>query len=303
MNLLEEIRHGLANLEKSGRMLPIDTLPQAAPAWIFWEGDLFGVAIELPDDRQVVEVFTGAKLVTVERLINGETRRLLRLESSIQSLRNEFAVVCAHMVEPGPDNRSRAELISDPLTWWQRWRHLLGNAIVTQTIYDTLAELLAIERLLERGEKVEWRGPSGGVVDIDTPSAGYEVKSTISRYDSRVHVSGQFQLALSSSKPLNLLHYRFEPTASGESIDSMCVRLIDAGFAAEQLESSLTRCGLEAGCSARRETFTVLESRLFPVDNAFPRITPESFAKGVLPSGVVHIEYQVDLAGFAHEPF
>jgi hypothetical protein len=207
------------------------------------------------------------------------------------------------MVTPGTDGAERAQLLADPLDWWEKWRHLLGNAVVNQTSYATLAELLAVEQLLASGEEAEWRGPLGGSVDIVTPSAGYEVKSTVSRYDSRVHVSGQFQLAISESRPLYLLHYRFEPAASGDSINTVCGRLVSAGITASLLENLLVRCGLEAGRSARDEMFTVLESRSFPVNNAFPRITPKSFVGGTLPSGVIHIEYQVELSGLAHEPF
>jgi hypothetical protein len=303
MDVLNEIRLGLANLDASGRMLPITALPVTAPAWIFREDAVFGVAVELPDGLQVAEGFAGARLVTADRLVDGEPRRLLRLESSIEALRNEFAVVCAQMVTPGPDGVMRAALVSDPLGWWERWRHLMGNAMISQTAYATLGELLALERLLGRGEQVEWRGPLGGSIDIATRSGGYEVKSTVSRYDSRVHVSGQFQLALVGNRPLSLLHYRFEPTASGESVNSVCSRLVAAGYPALTLEDLLARCGLEAGCAARNETFTLLESRFFPVDAAFPRITPASFAGGTLPAGIVHVEYQVDLSGLAHEPF
>jgi hypothetical protein len=152
-------------------------------------------------------------------------------------------------------------------------------------------------------EQVEWRGPAGGSIDLVTPSAGYEVKSTISRYDSRVHIAGQFQLALSTSKTLNLVHYRLEPSSVGESVNSVCSRLIESGFDVEKLESLLMRCGLEAGCSARAEKFNVLDSRVFPVDDAFPRITRNSFLGGKLPPGVVHIEYQIDLTGLTCEPF
>jgi hypothetical protein len=303
MDVLEEIRHGLANLDCSGRMLPITTLPSTAPAWVFREDAVFGVAVALPDGPQVAEGFAGAKLVTADRLVDGTPNRLLRLESSIEALRNEFAVVCAQMVTPGQDGAMRAQLVASPLAWWERWRHLLGNAMVSQTSYSTLGELLAIESLTKRGEQVEWRGPLGGSIDIVTQSADYEVKSTISRYDFRIHVAGQFQLALSGNRPLNLLHYRFEPSGTGDSVNSVCCRLVAAGFPAAVLEDLLTRCGLEAGCAARFETFTLLESRLFPVDDAFPRITPESFATGTLPSGVVQVEYQVDLTGLAQQPF
>ncbi|MCW8275512.1 PD-(D/E)XK motif protein [Pseudomonas sp. PCH199] len=303
MDLLSEIRQGFANLDHSGRMLPIEALPDTCPAWIFREGGVFGVAIELHVDISLSEGFAGAHLRTVERLVEGQVRRFLRLESSTEWLRNEFGVICEHMVAAGKENVTRQELVGDPLSWWERWRHLMGNALVNRSSYDTLAELLAIEKLIDQGLNFDWRGPFGGAVDIHTDAAGYEVKSTISRYDTRIHVSGQFQLALSSGKPLNLLHYRFEPATSGDSIDAVCKRLIDAGVSKKLLEDALLRCGLEAGCSARKESFNVLEALLFHVNADFPKITPDSFLAGVLPAGVVHVEYQVDLSGLAHQQF
>jgi len=304
MDVLKEIRHGLANLDANGRILAITALPHSAPAWVFREDGAFGVAIELPDGPQVAEGFAGAKLRTVDRVVKGKPCRLLRLECSIEALRNEFAVVCAQMVSPGDDCALRVALTVDPLGWWERWRHLLGNAVVTQTAHGTLGEMLALERLLAKGEQVEWRGPLGGTVDLVTPTARYEVKSTVSRYDSRIHVAGQFQLALSDSKPLALLHYRFEPSPLGSmSIDSVSNRLVAAGMTRDHLEGLLIRCGLEAGSSVRKEMFDLLDCRLFPVDAAFPRITPASFGGGALPAGIVQIEYQVDLSGLANEPF
>jgi len=303
MYVLEEIRRGLAHLDDSGRMLPIATLPATAPAWVFREGTTFGVAVELESGELVAEGFAGARLATADRLIDGVARRFLRLESWILALRNEFAVVCAQMVDSGSDGAARAELLADPVAWWERWRHLLGNALTTQPTYGTLAELLAIERLLAAGEEVDWRGPLGGTVDLVTATAGYELKSTLSRYDSRIHVSGQFQLALADVRPLSLVFYRFEPGPSGESINGVCQRLVAAGMAAALLDGLLTRCGLEPGCSARNETFAVLESRMYPVNADFPRIVPSSFKDGALPPGIVHIEYQVDLSGLISVPF
>jgi len=303
MDVLEEIRRGLAHLDDSGRMLPITALPPTAPAWVFREEDTFGVAVELADNRLVAEGFAGARLATTERVIDGASRRLLRLESSIKALRNEFAVVCAQMVEPGKHDETRAALLADPAAWWERWRHLLGNAVTSRTSYGALAELLTFERLLEQGHQVDWRGPLGGTVDLVTAAGGYEVKSTLSRYDSRIHVSGQFQLALTESRRLSLVHYRFEQATRGESINGVCQRLVDAGVDAELLDGLLSRCGLEPGCSLRNEAFTVLEARLYQVDTNFPRIVPSSFAGGTLPPGVVHVEYQVDLSGLTSAPF
>lgn len=296
-DLLKEIQGGFANLDQSGRMLPIKTMPALCPAWVFREGDRFGVAVECSAPLEISEVFAGARLRTVERVIAGQQRRFLRLESSIEWLRNEFGVICEHMVSVESGTAARQALLADPLVWWERWRHLLGNALVDKHGYDVLAELLALETLVIGGCSCEWSGPFGGVVDIRTPTTDYEVKSTISRYGSVINISGQFQLAASSGKPLQLIHFRFEPVDEGLSIDLVCDRLVALGIDAALLEGALQRLGMEAGCSARKEAYNLLEALSYSVDDSFPRITPASFRGGVLPAGVVQFEYSVDLSG------
>lgn len=296
-DLLKEIQEGFANLDQSGRMLPIKAMPAAFPAWVFREGDRFGVAVECSELLEISEGFAGARLRTVERVVAGQHRFFLRLESSIEWLRNEFGLICEHMVSVKSGAAVRQALLADPLIWWQRWRHLLGNALVDKHGYDVLAELLALEALVIKGATFEWSGPFGGVVDIKTPATDYEVKSTISRYGAMVNISGQFQLAASSGKPLQLLHFRFEPVDDGLSIDLVCDRLIALGVDAAMLEGALQGLGMEAGCSARKDAFNLLEARSYTVDDSFPRITPASFIGGVLPVGVVQFEYMVDLSG------
>ena len=296
-DVLKEIQEGFANLDPSGRMLPIKALPATCPAWIFREGDTFGVAVECSEPLDISEGFAGARFRTVERVVAGQHRRFLRLESSLEWVRNEFGLICEHMVSAGSDTAVRQALLANPLAWWQRWRHLLGNALVEKHGYDVLAELLALETLVIKGTAFEWSGPFGGVVDIKTPATDYEVKSTISRYGTVINISGQFQLATSSGKPLQLVHFRFEPVNDGLSIDHVCDRLIARGVDAAMLEGALRRLGMEAGCSARKEGYNLLEARSYTVDESFPRIAPANFIGGVLPAGVVQFEYAVDRSG------
>jgi len=300
-DLLKEIQEGLANLDQSGRMLAIKMLPSEYPAWVFRDDGKFGVAVECSESLQISEGFAGARLRTVNLVMEGRQRRFLRLESSMEWLRNEFGMICEHMVSVESGVAIRAALLDDPLVWWQRWRHLLGNALVDKLGYDVLAELLAVEALVIKGIAFEWSGPFGGVVDIKTSAIDYEVKSTISRYGSVITVSGQFQLAASSGKPLQLNHFRFEPVDDGLSIDLVCDRLIALGVDANTLESALQRLGMEAGCSARKEQYNLLEARSYSVDSSFPRIVPESFVGGALPAGIVQLEYKVDLSGLASQ--
>ncbi|WJD72333.1 PD-(D/E)XK motif protein [Pseudomonas asiatica] len=302
-DLLKEIQEGFANLDQSGRMLPIKAMPAECPAWIFRESDSFGVAVECSESLEISEGFAGARLRTVERIVTGQNRRFLRLESSMEWLRNEFGLICAHMASVGHGNDARSALLADPLAWWERWRHLLGNALIDKHGYEVLAELLALETLVTKGNTYEWSGPFGGVVDIKTLATDYEVKSTISRYGTIINISGQFQLAASSGKPLKLVHFRFEPVNDGLSIDLVCDRLIALGVDAAMLEGALQRLGMEAGCSARKESYNLLEVRSYTVDDNFPRITPASFKSGVMPTGVVQLEYGVDLSGLTSQQF
>lgn len=303
MDLLEEIRIGFANLNARGGMLEIAALGPLYGAWVFREDGAFGVAVAVSEQSIVSERFAGARLVTVDRIMFGTRFHLLRLECSIQSLRNEFAVICAQMVAPGEQGVLRRALLADPLNWWNTWRQLLGNAAVNRRAFSVLGELLAFERLCQIGEQPEWRGPKDGTVDLDTTLAGYEVKSTVSRYDSTVHVTGQFQLATSSLKKLYLVHQRFEPASNGDSIDAVVDRLAARGTNRKIIEDLLSLEGFEAGCAARLESFSLIESRLFLVDDKFPRITQQNFVDGIIPKGIVRVEYQIDLAGLAYSPF
>ena len=71
-DLLKEIQEGFANLDESGRMLPIKAMPVECPAWVFREGDIFGVAVECSEPLEISEGFAGAKLRTVERVVAGQ---------------------------------------------------------------------------------------------------------------------------------------------------------------------------------------------------------------------------------------
>ncbi len=303
MELLNEIRTGMASLDTGGSMLRLQSDMDGFTAWVFREDDSFGVAVPVPEHICVSERFAGARLVTVDRVVSGVLRRLLRLESSSYALRNEFAVVCSQMVDPGHGGAARNALLADPRGWWQNWRQLLGNAVVNVTAYSVLGEMLALEHLLVQGLKPAWKGPASGSVDIETPGAWYEVKSTLTRYDMHVHVAGQFQLAAPEGTDLYMVHQRLEPSPEGESVHAVAGRLTALGADRGRLEQLLEMCSLEPGSSARTETYRLLDSRLFAVDASFPRITPDSFAGGALPAGVVKVEYMVDLSGLAHTAF
>jgi hypothetical protein len=299
----DEIRRGFANLPTASRV-PLASTGEYV-SWVHRSPLGYGVAVPLPGEVEFYEEFASAKLYSTTRLADagGEQISLLRLECNSEPLRNQFALICAEFVDPGADGRRRAALVANPEEWWARWRELLGNVVREQNPYAVLAELLTYEHLLASGEAVLWGGPDAASHDVEGATASYEVKATITRYSSAVHIAGEHQLTPTGKKPLFLVHWRFEPGSGSQSIDSLMERLRKAGHDVGPIEAALENLGLRPGTIGRAKTYNILESRRFRVDARFPRITPASFAGGVMPAAVHSIEYQVDLSGLEAEAF
>jgi hypothetical protein len=124
----------------------------------------------------------------------------------------------------------------------------------------------------------------------------YEVKSTLSRYDKIIHITGQFQLQ-NTAKRLFLYFCRFEKNLNGISIDDIVDRLVNEhGESRDEINGKLNQLGYSIGNSARKEKYQIHEILKYPVDEHFPRITPELFKKEILPVGIKQLSYDVDLS-------
>jgi hypothetical protein len=298
-SLVLEIRDAFANLTP-GKRARLSSLPVEYPAWVYsGTANVWGVAIAAGTLPHISERFSSARLYTE----GGAGAQELRLECGGGGYRNEFAVVCAQFLEPGLNEDDRGLLLGHPSGWRKRWRELLGNAIKQKRPYGVIGELLAFERLLAAGEDPEWLGPVSNSHDIEAKAASYEVKSTVSKYSSTFHVASQYQLRETEGKELSIVHQRFEPSPSGHSIDSVVARLKSAGHDITQVESALSRLGYELGSSDRKLTYQLLQSTQYIVGAGFPRITDSDFVGGLVPNGVIALEYDVDLAGVPGTPF
>lgn len=298
LDLVSEIREGFANLPPGGRG-NLYSLPAQYPGVVYVTHEAWGVAIAAPEALVVSERFSGARLYTAE--LGGRSE--LRLECEGRDLSYEFAVVCAQFLEPGSSGIERSRLIEKPRDWWSRWRELLGNAVRQSKPYSVLGELLALELLVRRGEAPEWLGPSTNSHDIESSDASYEIKSTISKYSSVIHVAGQHQLREIKGKKLFIVLQRFEPSSSGECIDAAVERLRVIYPKIDAIERSLKRLGYERGSGDRAATYQLLSSTKYLVDQGFPRITLANFVGETLPKGIGSIEYDVDLSVIEGVPF
>lgn len=297
--ILDELRQFFASQMKGAVLLT--TLPDDYPAYAIRLPEGFGVAVLWDGEATVSEHFANAHFGSKAMLLAGEEKKFLLLTSYREELRNEFACVCAQFVDPGLDGADRKALLGNPLSWWKDWKTLLGNVISDKAPYSIMCELLALEHVRTFDPEAEWTATKSGTHDIESPTHGYEVKSTIRRYGADVTISGQFQLL--APKPLDLYFCRVEESPSGISINDMVGRLVASGYDEGLLEHQLATQGYEQGASSRDKAYSILERRMYHVDDSFPKITENSFKGDVFPHGVKQITYTVDLETVEHLPW
>lgn len=300
MELLNEIRDTLATV-RPGKAIKLESLDIDCPAWAVRFENEYGVAVPLEQDIEISEHFSSARIWNTKIQPEGTEKNLLMLTCSDESLRIEFASVCAQFVEPGPNLSNRKVLCLDPVAWWKKWRLLLGNSVKEKKAYSVIGELLAYENLLKKGQTPVWMGPDAASHDIELEDSSFEVKSTIGRYSSLVTISGQHQLQNLLGKSLALVFYRFEASPYGFSINDIVNRISANKQCTEELNVKLSKIGYEPGATARNEKYSVLEKRKYVVNDEFPKITAESFTGGRMPDAVVQISYTVDLSSLSYE--
>lgn len=293
MFLLEEIRECFASKEKGA--IKLKNLQVPYTGWYIRTEEGYGVAIPCSSEVEVSEYFANSKIQTREMIINSENIYVLLLSCINDDYAYEFASVCAEFLEPGENGIARASLINDPVSWWKRWKELLGNSARDKRVYDVIGEMLVYEHLLKCGKNVVWGGPDSRTHDIEGVDESFEVKSTIRKYGYTITISSQYQME--SDKPLYLFYCRLEESRLGDSINDIKERLLLLGCNDCEIEKKLSCLGLEKGRSIRNKKYKMLEALAYPVDDKFPKIIRESFKDNEYPERVLQITYTINLEG------
>lgn len=299
MDLLQEIRELFA-VTKKNRAISISSISKEYPAWVLRYDDWFGVGIPFTDEQMVAERFSNVKLWSDTIIVGGDEVPLLLLSSNVESLRYEFATICAQFIDPGKDGVYRLELINNPTDWWRKWKSLLGNSVRDKETYSVLGEMLVYEKLMDMGQSPSWSALKRATHDIELKNSSYEIKTTISRYDMIVTINSQFQFQ-DTEKEVFLVFCRFEPSSLGVSIDDVLERLVSKGVNRGILNDGLEGLGLEKGCSARVEKYKLLEMKKYKIDEHFPLIHSKSFKNNQYPEHVRQIIYKIELSGLKYE--
>lgn len=293
MFLLEEIRECFASREKGA--IKFKNLQVPYTGWYIRTEEGYGVAVPCSSEVEVSEYFANSKIQTREMIIDAEEVYVLLLSCINDDYAYEFASVCAEFLEPGKNGIARASLINDPVSWWKRWKELMGNSARDKKVYDVIGEMLVYEHLLKSGKNVVWGGPDSRTHDFEGESESFEVKSTIKKYGYTTTISSQYQME--SDKPLYLYYCRLEKSRLGDSINDIKERLLLLGCNDSEIEKKLSGLGLEKGRSIRNEKYKTLETLIYPVNDNFPKVIRESFKDDKYPERVLQITYTINLEG------
>lgn len=293
METIQKIRNGFAYFRTSAKRS--NTLKEEY-YWIVKIDGMQGVAIEIPLDKSVNEQFASISYYTKDYIIGGVEYHLLMLLSNNQNLHNDFAYICASFLEKALDAEEYQGIQKNPISWWHTMKELVGNTNIERATYSVLAELLSYYYFLKHKKEVSWLGQSGASIDFECNDGSYEIKSTIARYGSQVTINSQYQL-----KANFLMHYRFEPSTNGISIQNVVKGLIGEGIKEQEIESVLKKLDFPVGSEIRTKTYKILEIIKYKIDDNFPKLTLESFKNNKLPEHIIGLTYTVELEGLSGE--
>lgn len=252
-------------------------------------------------------IFTTRGLTaTIERLApaGGDPGPWIEIACTDAAINASFSVLAAEILDalgPGIDTRSAVLRVLDRWRWF--WSNRPGPLTDTEAL-GLFAELWFLHRWVDFAIALpHWRGPLGDRHDFVHPEVSVEVKATRVRSDgpAQHRITHLDQLAAPESGQL----YLFSLTASSDQLATNSLTRLVEILTAQAADAGIEPLWSERLAAAKwhpshadryRDPLRVLSEELYIVDEAFPRLTRNSFAGGSVPSGVDAVTYHVDLA-------
>ncbi|SDN79088.1 PD-(D/E)XK motif protein [Alkalicoccus daliensis] len=288
MSLLQKIQNTFANIQTDRAQFMDD---QNTCLFLLGNGS-YGAALRYNGDV-VNESYANIRLHTSYLPFADIHGQWLVLSSTVYSLRNEFALICADFIQ------SKAGEIAEPFQWWGKWKNLMGNAVVNKSPHSLIGEMKVVEHLLKQNKEVTWEPSEYSSTDVKTAEHSYEVKSSTVRFDQRITINSQFQF----EQPDYLIFCRFEKTNRGESINSMVEKLHVLGMDRDIINLELNRIGFQEGSSTRNINYELIENRKYDMNQELPGRELQEFIQSYNDPHVIKISFDIDLTGITYEPF
>jgi len=214
------------------------------------------------------------------------------------------------ITELGKGNRSPSEIVHQVLAKWRRfWGQIPQDLLSRNEVTGLIAELrfLAEKMIPEVGPNEairRWRGPFGSRHDFEWSGESVEVKATTSSRGRIFHINGIDQLEPPENGKLFFFGVRLREEGGAEltllSIIETCRNLVSSdGDTLDKFETALVQVGYSPLHNEEydKTRFRIIEEVLFEVKKDFPRICVSNFFGGI-PSGIEHVEYEINLNGF-----
>ena len=238
-------------------------------------------------------------------VVGGRGIRFLDLTCLAHDLDTVFAEVADEVVSRVRDGQGCAAAARSTI---EDFRTLLlrpsGAGVVMSSVIGLVAELLVLNRLLDRSPKAwrAWQGPEGERHDFRNADSSLEVKATTRAGNTVITVNSVEQMEPPSGGSLHLLHLTIEQVAGGLlSISGLGRAALAKADRPDKLQDLLSATGCTNVDSEEwnRASFRQEEERLFQVRDGFPRLVRSMLEGGSLPNGIGQLKYQIDLAAAA----
>jgi len=148
-----------------------------------------------------------------------------------------------------------------------------------------------------------WGGPSGSRHDFNSGAVRLEVKATLTRNSFPISIHGLGQLDVGKLSRLLVYADQLETSEDGESLSALAEKILRTGVDRSHFLTRLSEVGFDWNLleDYRASKFTTLDSRLYEVDDSFPKITASVLADEAHSDFLRGVQYQVELSTL--EPF
>jgi hypothetical protein len=187
----------------------------------------------------------------------------------------------------------------------RNWRGLLGSdasrALTFEEQAGLFAELIVLEEIARHTTRAldSWKGPFAAPHDFEGIGGSIEVKATLTGKSVVIH--GLRQLELPPRGTLNLCVITLSNTPAGESLPERVRKTAATIGNDDTFYPLLGRVGYVVGDSSQYEAtvFHVESTRVYAVDEMFPRITASLLSELEAPDSIGQLQYELILAGIA----
>lgn len=226
----------------------------------------------------------------------------IRIECLDHSLRQPFTVLASQVVNHLASGATPSKACMDAVLEFRRLLSRHGGILPSEEeIVGVAGELLLIRALVTWSPHLwrGWNGPLGSSRDYSWGSIDIEAKASRLTGELRLTVNGLEQLEPEPDRDLYIHHAVLSDNPLGTVVipqladeirqlisdpEEFDERLASAGYLPEQHDLWL------------EHRFTLHETSIYRVTDAFPRIRKSDFPDGTLPPGISRLRYDIQLA-------